>query len=213
MISHPFDHHALRAAALLATALSILAVASVPLREPLYRGLASTADGMGPTGQAAVRLAAEKGLLLLLAVIAAVAVAAIRRGRDPFVLLVCAGLGTVTAYVSSEALKLLVQEQRPCRSPGIDTVLTCPAAGDWSWPSNHATIAAALGIACLIVAPRTWRVVVPLVVLIALARVSGGVHYVHDVLSGMALGLTVTAATTLALCAVARRVQSSYGPA
>ncbi|MGR3933281.1 phosphatase PAP2 family protein [Streptomyces sp. BRA346] len=53
------------------------------------------------------------------------------------------GLGTVAAYALSEALKLVVDEERPCRAVrGAAAIAHCPAAGDWSFPSNHATLAA-----------------------------------------------------------------------
>ena len=58
---------------------------------------------------------------------------------------VLTGAGTVVAYAVSEALKLVVDEERPCRAvPGAEAVAACPEAGDWSFPSNHATLAAAL---------------------------------------------------------------------
>lgn len=55
--------------------------------------------------------------------------------------------------------------------------------GDWSWPSNHATVAGAL----------------------AAAPVVGGVHYLHDVTAGLALGVLVTVAMVSACGALQDR--------
>ncbi|WP_280194112.1 phosphatase PAP2 family protein [Nocardia farcinica] len=68
-----------------------------------------------------------------------------------------------------------------------------PAAGDWSWPSNHAVLAAAFATACVLAAPRVAWFAVPVALAVAAARVGAGVHYVHDVLSGLALGVVVVA--------------------
>ena len=86
-------------------------------------------------------------------------------------------------------MKLLVEEQRPCRALDVQTVLACPGMGDWSWPSNHATIAAAFAAACIFTLPGSAWFVAPVAALIAASRVAAGVHYVHDVLAGLALGL------------------------
>ncbi|GAA4536384.1 phosphatase PAP2 family protein [Amycolatopsis samaneae] len=99
---------------------------------------------------------------------------------------------TAGAYVLSELLKLVIHEDRPCRGlPSGATVAACPEAGDWSFPSNHATIAAAAAVGLSI----AWRRIAPwiagLAVLMALSRVFVGVHYPHDVLAGLLLGAVV----------------------
>lgn len=122
------------------------------------------------------------------------------RGRGPgnareVALAILAPLATGVAYIISEVVKTVVGEDRPCRGlPGTATVVECPAVGDWSMPSNHATIAAA-GAVGLIFA---WRKLMPWVVgialLMAFSRVFVGVHYPHDVLIGLVLGAVVAAA-------------------
>ncbi len=176
-------------------------------REPLFRGIAGSTAASSPSWTSLVRLWAEVGLVALVAVTAVVAATVLWRRRDQLVLLLSAGVGSVVAYGSSEAIKLLVTESRPCRSLPVQTVSACPAVGDWSWPSNHATIAAALATSCVLVLPRLWKVVVPLVLLVGAARVAAGVHYVHDVTSGFVLGVTVTVAATLLLRVHQRRTQ------
>ncbi|WP_020660095.1 phosphatase PAP2 family protein [Amycolatopsis benzoatilytica] len=97
--------------------------------------------------------------------------------------------GTVAAYLLSELVKAFVHEQRPCRGlPASAIVGTCPAAGDWSFPSNHSTIAAATALG----AAFAWRRGAPWLALFAasmgFSRVFVGAHYPHDVLIGLALG-------------------------
>ncbi|GAA2783851.1 phosphatase PAP2 family protein [Crossiella cryophila] len=99
-------------------------------------------------------------------------------------------LAVVGGYLLSEVLKLIVQEERPCRAVTGAAVLThCPPVGDWSFPSNHATLAAASAAALAYVWRRTALWLLPLAVLMAYSRVFLGVHYPHDVLAGFLLGL------------------------
>ncbi|MET9434211.1 phosphatase PAP2 family protein [Streptomyces sp. NPDC006551] len=101
-----------------------------------------------------------------------------------------APLATAFGYVVSEALKSVVDEERPCRAvAGAPAALVpCPATGDWSFPSNHAAIAGAAAVALAL----SWRVIalltVPMALLMAFSRVFVGVHYPHDVTVGLLLG-------------------------
>src|SRR5699024_10637512 len=83
--------------------------------------------------------------------------------------------------------------------------LSCPGGGDWSWPSSHAALAAAFAAACILVVPRLAWFALPLALAIAASRVAAGVHYVHDVLSGLALGALVVAAVVAAASPVLDR--------
>ncbi len=119
------------------------------------------------------------------------------------------GAATVAAYAASEALKLVVDEERPCRAVrGALALAPCPEAGDWSFPSNHATLAAGLAVGLAVLRPRLAAVTLPLAGLAALLRVAVGVHYPHDVLAGALLGATVAAVATLLLLAPAVRAAS-----
>ncbi|MGW7537705.1 phosphatase PAP2 family protein [Amycolatopsis sp. NPDC054798] len=96
---------------------------------------------------------------------------------------------TVVAYVLSEIVKAFVHEQRPCRGlPPEAIVGACPPPGDWSFPSNHSTIAAAVALG----GAFAWRKGAPWVAAVAatmgFSRVFVGAHYPHDVLIGLALG-------------------------
>lgn len=120
--------------------------------------------------------------------------------RDPVRRLsLVAGVGGVgIAYVASEALKMLLAQPRPCSRWPI--AAECPPPGDWSLPSNHATLAFAAAVVIAFAAGRGWMAwtAVALAVLVALGRVAQGVHYVHDVAAGALLGLVVTAGVALA---------------
>ena len=74
-----------------------------------------------------------------------------------------------------------------------------PPVGDWSWPSNHSVIAAAFATACIVSAPRTAWIAVPVALLVAFSRVVAGVHYMHDVASGLALGTAIVAVVVVVL--------------
>lgn len=101
-----------------------------------------------------------------------------------------AGAGVVVAYAVSEVIKLVVQEERPCRT--APSLAECPEAGDWSFPSNHSVIAGASAMAIWAL-HRTWGWVAAVCAVAAAAsRVIVGVHYVHDVLAGLALGALVS---------------------
>ncbi|MCM3487643.1 phosphatase PAP2 family protein, partial [Kocuria rosea] len=106
------------------------------------------------------------------------------------------GVGVVVAYGASEAFKILIGQDRPCRT--ILAVVECPPVGDWSFPSNHATIAFAVATATVLMVRRRWvGVVYGLAALTAAARVVEGVHYPHDVVAGALVGTcTVVACTT-----------------
>jgi len=103
-----------------------------------------------------------------------------------------APLVTLAAYLVSEVSKSFIHEERPCRGlPETATVLKCPDPGDWSFPSNHSTIAAAAAVGLIF----AWRKLMPWVITMALAmafsRVFVGAHYPHDVLAGLTVGAVV----------------------
>ena len=187
-----------------ALVLTLLAAATVPIRDRLYLSVARTVEGsfLGPLAG----LVADKGLLVLVAFTGVLAAWLWRNDRRGFGALAAGGLGVVGAYLSSELVKLVVTEPRPCRALGIATVLECPEVGDWSWPSNHSVIAASFATACVLAAPRLIWLVAPLAAVLAFSRVTVGVHYVHDVLSGMALGVLVVSLVVAVLLPFASRL-------
>ncbi|GJF24388.1 phosphatase PAP2 family protein [Streptomyces sp. HO565] len=145
--------------------------------------------------------------LVLFAVLAAVgwwhgrrvgATASVTALVVPFVVVVAFGVDAV--------LKLLVREDRPCRSLRVTTLEACPAPGDWSFPSNHAAIAAAAAVALLFVSRRLGAVAVVATCAMAASRVWVGAHYPHDVLAGIVVG-AVTA--LLAMSALRRCAEAA----
>lgn len=172
-----------------------------------YRSLGDALDGAPSWCATLSELASEGTLVLLGALLAWVCWRAVRRGDARQVAgALLGGVGTVAAYAASEALKLAVDEERPCRAlRGAAVLGECPEPGDWSFPSNHATLAAGIAVGLAVLRPRLAAVTLPLAVAAALLRVVLGVHYPHDVLAGAVLGGGVTAAVLVALGPLAAR--------
>ncbi len=188
-------------------ALVVLAVLTYPVRDELFLALSvNSTDSLTGTITGAI---AARGLLVVVAATGTVAIWAFLRNGPALARLVASGTGVIAAYFASEMLKLVVAEARPCSSLHVATVLTCPGDGDWSWPSNHSVLAAAFATACVIAFPRSAAFVVPLALVVAFARVAAGVHYVHDVLSGLALGMALTVVAAAMLTTVIQRLLSS----
>lgn len=183
--------------------------------EALY--LAITARTAGLPG---VELVAEGGVLVLVALCGVVAWRARREGPAALATTLAAGAGAVLAYGTSEVVKTLVRQPRGCWE--LVEVAHCPAAGDWSFPSNHTAIAFALATAVVLAGAPALRapgavparhgyraplravalwVVLPvaLAVLVGAARVAQGVHFPHDVVAGAAVGVAVVVATVTVL--------------
>ncbi|GAA3124482.1 phosphatase PAP2 family protein [Streptomyces rameus] len=119
------------------------------------------------------------------------AVASVTALAAPFVV--------VLAYGVDAVLKLLVREDRPCQSLRVATLEACPAPGDWSFPSNHAAIAAAAAVALLFVSRRLGAVAAVAACAMALSRVWVGAHYPHDVVAGVVVGAVTVPLVLLAL--------------
>lgn len=103
-----------------------------------------------------------------------------------------APVAMVLAYVVNDVIKVLVTEPRPCQTLHVmTTVLPCDGPTDWSFPSNHSAVAAAIA-AGLFFANRglAWVATAGLV-LMALSRVYVGAHYPHDVVVGLLVGAVV----------------------
>ncbi|MFH9547845.1 phosphatase PAP2 family protein [Streptomyces sp. NPDC017435] len=112
----------------------------------------------------------------------------------------------VVAFGVDAALKLAVREDRPCQSLRVTTLEACPAPGDWSFPSNHAAIAAAAAVALLFVSRRLGALAVVAACAMAVSRVWVGAHYPHDVLAGVVVGALVA---SLVMSALRRRAEAA----
>ncbi|MGK4580573.1 phosphatase PAP2 family protein [Kitasatospora sp. HPMI-4] len=101
-------------------------------------------------------------------------------------------LVVIAAYAVNSGLKSLVHENRPCQQmPTSITLETCPATGDWSFPSNHSVIAFSAAAALILAYRRLGQVAMVFAALMAVSRVWVGVHYPHDVAVGALVGLVV----------------------
>lgn len=90
---------------------------------------------------------------------------------------------TAAAHLASMGVKRVVRRPRPGRvEPLVRT------AGRHSFPSSHATSAAAATVAYGALWPAAGRVVVPLAAAMCVSRMVVGVHYPSDVAAGAALG-------------------------
>ncbi|MBF9130626.1 phosphatase PAP2 family protein [Plantactinospora sp. S1510] len=145
---------------------------------------------------------AAAGVLVLIGLVCWTGWSGWRRRTPSWVGALLVSVAAVLAYLVSEALKLVVDQERPCRALGEVTIwISCPPVGDWSFPSNHSTVAGALAGGLVLLAPRLGLVAVPVAVAVAVAvlRVLAGVHYPHDVVAGLLLGASASIALLLAL--------------
>ena len=155
-------------------------------------------------GSSGVELLSELPLALL-AVAAAAVVGHAWWVRSPRRGAAAAGVvGIGIAYAASEGLKLAAGQPRPCVVWNLAG--DCPPAGDWSFPSNHATLAFG---AVVVIAVVTRSAIaasgsVVLAIIVAAGRVMEGSHYVHDVAAGAALGTVAVGAVVLGVAALRR---------
>ncbi|WP_417504271.1 phosphatase PAP2 family protein [Microbacterium sp.] len=156
----------------------------------------------------AVELISEAGLLLLAAATAAVMTRAWWNHHERRVHIAASAVGVVLAYLLSEGGKLLFAQARPCAVWQIAG--ECPPPGDWSLPSNHATLAFGAAAVIAITLGRSWLTwsAIALASVVAVGRVSQGVHYVHDVALGAILGVAVPLLVVIGIEAIMRVAQA-----
>ncbi|MFJ7998186.1 phosphatase PAP2 family protein [Streptomyces sp. NPDC096310] len=161
----------------------------------------------------AISLWSTYGLLLLGALLLAAWWRARPAGSARAALALAAPLVVLAAFVVSTGLKALLHEQRPCQTLRTVTVETCPPLGDWSLPSNHAVLAAAVAVTLLFTDRRLAALAVPAAVAMAASRVWVGAHYPHDVVLGLVVGAVVAGALTAgarhAVAPVAERLHAT----
>ncbi|GES32147.1 phosphatase PAP2 family protein [Streptomyces angustmyceticus] len=112
-------------------------------------------------------------------------------GSGAMALALAAPVVVIAAFLVDDLVKALFGEERPCRTLAAATLQPCPGPGDWSFPSNHATLAAAAAVALLLCDRQLGRIAVPAALLMAASRVWVGAHYPHDAVAGLAVGALV----------------------
>jgi undecaprenyl-diphosphatase len=136
--------------------------------------------------EAVTQLGARPVVLLALA-LAAFADWYRRRNREVFFFVAAVGLGEMLIV---NALKLLVERERPAVMRLVD-------AGGWSFPSGHTSAAAAgwMAVALVLGRGRSRRTkallsggAVLVAAAVATSRALLGVHWLTDVLAGLAVG-------------------------
>ncbi|MCL8017725.1 phosphatase PAP2 family protein [Streptomyces sp. AS02] len=185
----------------------------------LYRDITGFARDTPTWVQHTAETGTQAGLLLFAALFVTTWWRARGDSARAFAIAVLAPLATAVAYVCSEVLKSLVTQERPCRAvPDATAPLSaCPPPGDWSFPSNHATIAGAAAVAVALTRRTLLWLTAPLALFLAFSRVFVGVHYPHDVAAGLAFGALV-ALTAVRLCTrpairLAEAMRASSAPA
>ncbi|GAB2890306.1 phosphatase PAP2 family protein [Streptomyces deserti] len=180
----------------------------------LYRDITDLAHDTPTWVQHTAEIGTEAGLLVFVALFAAAWWRSRRGDPHAFAIAALAPLATAVAYVCSEVLKSGVAEERPCRAVAgaAPSLAVCPPHGDWSFPSNHATISGAAAVTLVLARRALVWLTAPLALLMAFSRVFVGVHYPHDVVAGLALGAVVAlVAVRLAIRPATRLAEAMRG--
>ncbi|MHB8533533.1 MAG: phosphatase PAP2 family protein [Solirubrobacteraceae bacterium] len=101
------------------------------------------------------------------------------------------GLGTLISIAAGLGLKQVFQENRPCQTIHVATVQACPGPTDYSFPSDHTTMAVGLAVGLWIVSRRLGIAAAVLAVIEGFSRVYLGQHYPHDELGAAILSAAV----------------------
>ncbi len=124
-----------------------------------------------------------------------------RRSAEParMAAVLSAGAAVLLAVAVNQPIGSLVARPRPYTTHPAALVLA-HRTSDFSFPSDHATMAGAATVGLLLVSRRLGAITVAAALTMAAARVYIGAHYPGDVAAGLLLGALVAAL----LAAVAR---------
>ncbi len=154
--------------------------------------------------------------LVALAALDGVAYLVGRRSRQPERAVAAAaltGVGALVALALNQPLAHAVAERRPYAAHPTALVLVTRAQ-DYSFPSDHATVAGAIIIGLLVYANRWGLAAFVLGLFLAFARVYVGAHYPGDVVAGLIYGAAIGGLTFALLFRLVRRLAQwmSAGP-
>ncbi|MFF9126968.1 phosphatase PAP2 family protein [Streptomyces sp. NPDC014889] len=169
----------------------ILALSGSSIDGSLYSDVVDLARRSPAWWDGVVSLWSAYGLALFAVLMAAAWWRSRRTGAQAAVAALAVPLVVVLAYAVNSVVKLLVHEIRPCRTLHVVTLEACPARTDWSFPSNHAAIAAAAAVALFLISRRLGAIACVAAIAMAASRVWVGAHYPHDVAAGLLTGALV----------------------
>jgi membrane-associated phospholipid phosphatase len=133
-----------------------------------------------------------------------------RRSGDPAAMagVLCAGAAVLLAVAVNQPIVDLVARARPYTAhPGL--LVLAQRTTDYSFPSDHATMAGAATVGLLLVARRLGLIAAVAALLMAFARVYIGAHYPGDVAAGLVLGGLVAVVVYVAARGVVTRLVSA----
>lgn len=165
-------------------------------------------DHRTPWFDTVMRLATDLGSFTVLTIVCVAFGIAWRVGRGNWNALMALAVVAFVGWFSSTMLKSAVARDRPAAGFRIGE------AHGYSFPSGHATDAAALWVTLAVLASvafpayRRWFIATSLAVaaVVGISRMYLGVHWFTDVLGGWTLGLAIAAVA-------ARAIQRQAGPA
>jgi len=113
----------------------------------------------------------------------------------------------VLVFLINQPIASAVSEERPYYKMPKALVLLAKSH-DWSFPSDHATLAGAVTVTLFYVSKRLGYISLALALLMAFARVYAGVHYPLDVAVGLLDGaLTATIVRLILIVPITSIVQ------
>ncbi len=129
------------------------------------------------------------------------------RGKALWVIILAGVAVGLSDLISSHGLKNLFSRVRPCHLlPDVHLLARCPSS--FSFPSSHAANISAAATVLIGHSRATAFFMAPLVLIVALSRVSVGVHWPLDVLGGVVSGTLCG----LAVVILGRKVRNAWTP-
>ncbi|MFP3991563.1 phosphatase PAP2 family protein [Streptomyces sp. E11-3] len=137
----------------------------------------------------------EYGLLAAMVLLVLWCWVSVRRSADPegsVAAAIWAPLAAVGAVLVNMPIRGFVERPRPSADQEGVTVLVDGASSGYSFVSDHATLAMALGVGLFVAHRKFGLVAIGLALVEGFLRVFIGAHYPTDVVGGFALGTAVT---------------------